>query len=129
MGVVTVSDDNMAGYIFKKQSRGNTYYYAGESIRVGKTSQRKWEVYLGTFEKIVKTMGEGILLPEEVSSTPYGLYSAFVETANDINFVENINAVYPKRNQGLNIGEYFLFGILARLTKPCTTNSIEDLNR
>lgn len=115
----------MAGYIFKKQSRGNTYYYAGESIRVGKTSRRKWEVYLGTFEKIVKTMGEGILLPDEVSSTPYGLYSAFMETANDINFVENINTVYPKRDQGLNIGEYFLFGILARLTKPHSTNSIE----
>lgn len=116
----------MAGYIFKKQSRGNTYYYAGESERVGKTSRRKWEVYLGTFEKIVKTMGEGILLPDEVSSTPYGLYSAFVETANDISFIENIDIVYPKRNQGLNIGEYFLFGILARLTKPRTTNSIEE---
>lgn len=116
----------MAGYIFKKQSRGNTYYYAGESERVGKTSRRKWEVYLGTFEKIVKTMGEGILLPDEVSSTPYGLYSAFVETANDISFIENIDIVYPKRNQGLNMGEYFLFGILARLTKPRTTNSIEE---
>lgn len=125
MGVVTVPNDNMAGYIFKKQSRGNTYYYAGESIRVGKTSRRKWEVYLGSFEKIVKTMGEGILLPDEVSSTPYGLYSAFVETAYDINFIENINTVYPKRDQGLNIGEYFLFGILARLTKPQSTNSIE----
>jgi len=124
--VVTVYYDNMAGYIFKKQSRGNTYYYAGESERVGKTSRRKWEVYLGTFEKIVKTMGEGILLPDEVSSTPYGLYSAFVETANDISFIENIDIVYPKRNQGLNIGEYFLFGILARLTKPRTTNSIEE---
>ena len=116
----------MAGYIFKKQSRGNTYYYAGESIRVGKTSRRKWEVYLGTFEKIVKTMGEGILLPDEVSSTPYGLYSAFVETANDIRFIENIDIVYPKRDQGLSMGEYFLFGILARLTKPRTTNSIEE---
>jgi transposase len=116
----------MAGYIFKKQSRGNTYYYAGESERVGKTSRRKWEVYLGTFEKIVKTMGEGILLPDEVSSTPYGLYSAFVETANDISFIENIDIVYPKRDQGLSMGEYFLFGILARLTKPRTTNSIEE---
>jgi transposase len=126
MDIVTVPNDNMAGYIFKKKSRGNTYYFAGESERVGKTSRRKWEVYLGTFEKIVKTMEEGILLPDEVSSTPYGLYSAFVETANDINFVENIDAVYPKRDQGLNIGDYFLVGILARLTKPHTTNSIEE---
>jgi transposase len=116
----------MAGYIFKKQSRGNTYYYAGESERVGKTSRRKWEVYLGTFEKIVTTMGEGILLPDEVSSTPYGLYSAFVEIANDISFIESIDIVYPKRDQGLSMGEYFLFGILARVTKPRTTNSIEE---
>jgi len=116
----------MAGYIFKKKSRGNTYYYAGESQKVGKTSKRKWEVYLGSFEKIVNTMGQGILIPDEVSSTPYGLYSAVVETANDINFMEIINTVYPKRDQGLNIGEYFLFGILSRLTKPRTTNTIED---
>ena len=124
--VVTVSDDTMAGYIFKKKSRGNAYYYAGESVKVGKVSRRKWEVYLGTFEKIVKTMGEGMLLPDEVSSTPYGLYSAFVETANEIDFVESIDNVFPKRDQGLSIGEYFLFGILARLTKPHTTNSIEE---
>jgi len=115
----------MTGYIFKKIIKGNTYYYAGESERVGKTSRRKWEVYLGTFEKIVKTMEEGLLLPDEVSSTPYGLYSGFVETAKEINFIENIDKVFPKRDQGLTIGEYFLFGILARLTKPLTTNSIE----
>lgn len=126
MAVVTVSNDNMAGYIFKKNSRGNTYYYAGESVKVGKTSKRKWEVYLGTFEKIVKTMGEGMLLPDEVSSTPYGLYFAFVETAKEINFIENIDKIFPKRDQGLSIGDYFLFGILARLTKPHTTNSIEE---
>lgn len=116
----------MAGYIFKKKSRGKTYYYAGESERVGKTSRRKWEVYLGTFENIVKTMGDGLLLPDEVSSTPYGLYSAFAATANEINFIENIDKVFPKREQGLSIGEYFLFGVLARLTKPLTTNSIEE---
>ncbi len=116
----------MAGFIFKKKSRGNTYYYAAENERVDGNMQRKWEVYLGTFEKIVKTMGEGILLPDEVSSTPYGLYSGFVETAKEINFIENIDKVFPKRDQGLSIGEYFLFGILARLTKPLTTNSIEE---
>ncbi|MBW1854222.1 MAG: IS1634 family transposase [Deltaproteobacteria bacterium] len=116
----------MAGYIFKKTSRGKVYYYAGESERIGKTSRRKWEVYLGPFEKIVKTMGEGLLLPDEVSSTPYGLYSAFVETAKDINLVENLDKIFPKRDQGLSTGEYFLFGILARLTIPRTKNSIQE---
>jgi len=119
----------MVGYIFKKKSRGKNYYYAGESERVGKTSRRKWEVYLGTFDTIVKKMGEDVLLPDEVSSTPYGLYSAFVETAREINFVEIIDQVYPKRNQGLTIGEYFLLGILARLTKPITKSSIQEWYR
>ena len=98
----------MTGYIFKKIIKGHTYYYAGESERIGKTTRRKWEVYLGTFEKIVKTMEKGILLPDEVSSTPYGLYSGFVETAKEINFIENIDKIFPKRYQGLTIGEYFL---------------------
>jgi len=116
----------MVGYIFKKKSRGKTYYYAGESERVGKTSRRKWEVYLGTFDNIVKKMGEDVLLPDDVSSTPYGLYSAFAETAREIDFVEIIDQVFPKRNQGLTIGEYFLLGILARLTKPITKSSIQE---
>jgi len=116
----------MVGYIFKKKSRGKTYYYAGESERVGKTSRRKWEVYLGTFDNIVKKMGEGILVPDEVSSTPYGLYSAFAETAGEVDFVEIIDKVFPKRDQGLTIGEYFLLGILARLTKPITKSSIQE---
>ena len=116
----------MAGYIFKKKSRGKTYYYAGESERVGKTIRRKWEVYLGSFDKIVKTMGEDILIPDDVSATPYGLYSAFVETAKEIDFVEIIDEVFPKRDQGLSVGEYFLLGILARLTKPITKSSIQE---
>jgi transposase len=115
----------MAGFIFKKKSRGCIYYYAAENERVDGKMQRKWEVYLGTFENIVKTMGEGLLIPDNVSSTPYGLYSAFVATANEIKFVENFDKVFPKRNQGLGIGEYFLFGILARLTESRTKNSIE----
>ena len=115
----------MAGYIFKKKSRGKTYYYAGESERVGKTTRRKWEVYLGSFDRIVRTMGEGVLLPDDVSSTPYGLYSAFVEIAKEIDFVEIIDGVFPKRDQGLTVGEYFLLGILARLTKPITKSSIQ----
>ncbi len=116
----------MAGYIFKKKSHGKIYYYAGESKRVGKTSKRIWEIYLGTFDKIVRTMSEGILLPDETSSTPYGIYSAFVEIAGEIDFVNIVNSLFPKRNQGLSIGEYFLFGILARLSKPATVNSIQD---
>jgi len=116
----------MAGFIFKKKSRGNIYYYAAENERIDGKMKRKWEVYLGTFEKIVKTMGEGILLPDDVSSTPYGLYSAFVATTNEIKFIENVNGVFPKRDQGLTIGEYFLFSILARLTQSRTKNSIEE---
>ncbi len=116
----------MAGYIFKKKSRGKTYYYAGQSKRDGKKVGRKWEVYLGSFDKIVKTMGEGVLLPDEVSSTPYGLYAAFVELAKRIDFVDIIDAVFPKRDQGLSIGEYVLFGILARLTKPIAKRSIQE---
>lgn len=114
----------MVGFIFKKKSRGYSYYYAAENERKDGKMQRRWEVYLGTFEKIVKTMTEGLLLPDEVTSTPYGLYSAFVATANEINFIENIDKVFSKRDQGLSIGEYLLFGILARLTKPLTTNCV-----
>jgi len=116
----------VAGYIFKKKSRGKTYYYAGQSKRDGKKVRRKWEVYLGSFDKIVKTMGEGVLLPDEVSSTPYGLYAAFVELAKRIDFVDIIDAVFPKRDQGLTIGEYVFLGILARLTKPIAKRSIQD---
>ncbi len=125
MGVVTVMGDNMAGFIFKKKSRGNICYYAAANERVEGKMKRKWEICLGSFDKIVKTMGEGLLIPDEVSSTPYGLYSAFVAITKEIEFVENFDKVYPKRDQGLGNGEYFLFGILARLTESRTKNSIE----
>ena len=116
----------MAGFIFKKKSRGCNYYYAAENERKNGKMQRKWEVYLGPLKKIVKTMEEGILLLDEVNATPYGLYSAFVATAKEIDFIENFNNVYPKRDQGLSIGEYFLLGMLARLTETRTKNSIKE---
>jgi len=116
----------MTGYIFKKKVKGHTYYYAGESKRFGKTTRRIWEMYLGSFDKIVEKMKEEILLPDETFSTPYGLYSAFVEIAKEINFVNTIDKIYPKRNQGLAIGEYFLLGILARLMKPKTKSLIKE---
>ncbi|MBU0767573.1 MAG: IS1634 family transposase [Proteobacteria bacterium] len=86
---------------------------------------RKWETYLGSFDKIVKTMGEGLLLPDKTSSTPYGLYATFVKLAKEIDFVKIVDKNFPKREQGLTIGEYFLLGILARLTKPITKSSIQ----
>ena len=116
----------MAGYIFKKTIKGNEYYYAGESKRFGKTTRRIWEIYLGPFDKIVERMKEGVLLPDEISATPYGLYSAFAEIAKEIKFVETINRTFHKRDQGLTIGDYFLIGILARLTKPKTKSSIQE---
>lgn len=116
----------MVGFIFKKKSRGNICYYAAKNHRVNGKMKRKWEITLGSFDTIVKTMGEGLLIPDDVSSTPYGLYSAFVSTANDINFIENIDKIFPKRNQGLSIGDYFLLAILARLTETRTKNSIKD---
>jgi len=115
----------MVGFIFKKKSRGYNYYYAGENHRVNGKCVRKWEIRLGTFDNIVKIMSQGMLLPDEVFATPYGLYSAFVEIAKEIRFVEIIDQAFPKRNQGLTIGDYFLLGILARLTKPRTKNSIQ----
>ena len=115
----------MPGYIFKKTSRGKKYYYAGESQRVKGKNVRKWEVYLGTFDKIVKTMTEGILLPSEVSATPYGLYSAFNQIGKEIDFVQTVNNIFPKREQGLTKGDYFLIGILARLAKPISKNSVK----
>ena len=39
--------------------------------------------------------------------------------------MKTVNQVFPKREQGLTVGEYFLFGILTRLTRPMTKNSIQ----
>ena len=126
IGVVPNSNDNMAGFIYKKKDKGTNYYYAAENKRVNGVSKRVWEMYLGTYDRIVEKMKEGILLPDDTYATPYALYSAFVETAKEIDFIETIDKIYPKREQGMSIGEYFLISILARLTKPRSKNSIQE---
>ena len=73
---------------------------------------------------IVKDFPKHTTMEQEL--TKYKLLNIFYNRDREINFIENIDKVFPKRDQGLTIGEYFLFGILARLTKPLTTNSIEE---
>ena len=48
----------MAYYIGKKRVKGHTYYYGLKNGRISKGSRVVEQIYLGTADKIVKTMLE-----------------------------------------------------------------------
>ena len=86
----------MAGYIFKKKAEEIPITMPVKANELEKHHEESGNT--GT-SKILLKPWVMVYFFQMGPSTPYGLYSAFVATANEINFIENIDKVFPKREQ------------------------------
>lgn len=101
-------------YIMHKRISGKTYYYAEQRVWKDGKSRREWQKYLGTLDRIIDAVQGKHLTPGYAVLFELGGVAAYLNTAREINMVEKIDSMLPKRKQGLSIGEYLLIAAINR---------------
>ena len=101
-------------YLTHKEISGNTYYYAEQNVWKDGKSRRKWQKYLGTIDSIIDAVEGKHLTPGYAVLFELGGVASYLTIAKDIQMVEKIDSLLPKRKQGLSIGEYLLIAAINR---------------
>ena len=101
-------------YIMHKKISGKTYYYAEQRVWKDGKSRREWQKYLGTIDKIIDAVEGKPLAPDHAVLFELGGVASYLSLAKDIQMVEKIDHMLPKRKQGLSIGEYLLIAAINR---------------
>ena len=106
--------------IIKKNIKGKIYYYYTESKRINGKTKRVKQIYLGSAESIVKKLDAQNAQNAQNAQKPiqpipiYSKIESFADVcliydlADRLTLVEMINQCFPKRSQGLSLGEYSL---------------------
>jgi transposase len=101
-----------------KKISGHTYYYYSEWGWVNGKCRRKWQKYLGKLGDIVKACEGGGKAPAYAEIFQWGLPSALWRECSLAKVIEKIDALCPKRNQGLSTGQYLAIAALNRAIRP-----------
>lgn len=110
-------------YLFRKKVRGLTYWYLGENKKVKGVSRRVWQKYLGT-ANVVKERLSAISIPVEIDVLDFGLCSSILNLNEELKFVDSVNKVIGKREQGLSYGDHLLLTIINRIDNPTSKNKL-----
>jgi transposase len=111
-------------YITHKEIKGNTYYYAEESEWKEGKSHRKWQKYLGSLEKIVAAMTREKEKPLYAEIFQLGAPAAYWHMAEHWRLIPLLDAILPKRQQGLSIGTYLTLAAMNRAIQPVSKRSM-----
>ena len=106
-------------YIMHKRISGKTYYYAEQRVWKDGKSRREWQKYLGTIDRIMDAVKGKHLTPGYAVLFELGGVASYLSIAREIQLVERIDRMLPKRKQGLSIGEYLLRSEERRVGKEC----------
>ena len=107
-----------------KKINGHTYYYYSEWGWVNGKCRRIWQRYLGKLEDIVKACEGGGPAPLYADVFQWGLPAALWKEISAARVVEEIDALCPKRNQGLSTGEYIGVASVNRAIRPNSKRSM-----
>ena len=111
--------------LFRKIKKGKVYWYIGESKREGSKVRRIWQKYLGPAERVADQLLKGVA-PTEVDVLEFGLCSALLNINDELDFVNSINKVIPKREQGISYGEHLLLTVINRIDNPKSHSKFGD---
>lgn len=101
-------------YLTRKKIKGITYYYAEESERRDGKPRRKWQKYLGSLNKIIEAVDAEPPKPEYAEIFQLGGPAAYLNASEQINMINVLDSVLPKRNQGPSIGFYLTLAAINR---------------
>lgn len=105
----------------RRRVRRQRPWYLVESGRVKGKPRIVWQKYLGTPARIKKLLeqaekGGG---PIEVDVANFGP-AVPLRLAQELEIVQTIDRLLPKRNQGYSVGEHILIAVLNRCHTPCS---------
>ncbi len=103
--------------IIRKKFGDRVYLYEAICKRVNGKPRIVRQRYLGKPENVLGIPKEE---PKATSARVYdfGVVTALLNIAQDLNFVEIIESVVKKRKQGLAVGEYILLAAINRAVAP-----------
>jgi transposase len=126
------------GTISAQKSASGTYYVYRESFRVkinpqdtgkgkgsGKSEVRTRSVYLGTAERILKSV-EQTKEPLEVDTRRFGLLGAAYQTAAEIGLPEILEKHVPGQRGGIPYWKYFFVSIINRIDNATSKNKMNQ---
>ena len=112
-------------YIFKKEINGRTCWYLGENKKINGVSHRVWQRYLGNSQTIKERFAAN-MRGVDLDFLDFGIVTAPLSVSNELKFVEIIDKIIKKREQGLSYGEHMLLSIINRIDAPSSKNKFSD---
>lgn len=107
-------EESNIAYMTQKKIKGITYYYAEEREWTNGRSCRKWQKYLGSLSKIMSAVDGAPQQPHCAEIFELGCSAAYLQVAEQLNTIEVINSLFPKREQGLSLGLYLTIAAINR---------------
>lgn len=108
-----------------KRISGRTYYYYSRWGWVNGKCRRLWQRYLGRLEDIAKAV-DGGPSPLYAEVFEFGLPTAVWMEAQRQQVVAQVDALCPKRRQGLSVGEYLTVAAVNRAVEPVSKRAMWD---
>jgi transposase len=112
-------------YIFKKEVNGRTCWYLGENKKVNGVSKRIWQRYLGNSSTIKERFAANAK-SIDIDFLEFGSVITPFIISKKLDFVEIINEIVSKREQGLSYGEHILLSIINRIDSPLSKNKFSE---
>jgi transposase len=116
-----------------KVIRGKTYYYSRECQRVNGKPKIVRTVYLGSAHALIaaatKHKQSQTPQPQSVDIAAFGDVVAIYDLAQQIGLVELLDRHFPKRDQGLSVGQYLLLAAINRAVHPTSKRLFADWYR
>lgn len=116
---------NCMAYLFQKKKGERYYWYLGENQRINGKIKRIWQKYVGPAENVANQLAYGTV-PEQIDMLDFGLCSALLNINDKIKFVESVNEIISKREQGLGYGEHLLISLINRIDNPQSKNKLSE---
>jgi transposase len=110
---------------------GRTYYYARECRRVDGRPRIVRTIYLGSLDRILAAVkgAQTPPAPQSVDVARFGDVAALWDLGRSIGLVELIDAIVPKRRQGLSMGQYLLLAAINRAVQPTSKTQLAEWHR
>ena len=120
-------------HMYKKVSKGRTYWYLREVHRVGKKVRLKWQKYLGTPETILARLQQAERLgkPARLKTESFGALFVAHLLEQQLDTIGMIDRVVPRvcNEKGPTVGEYFFYAWANRMIAPKSKRALEQWYR